>query len=113
MSLFQQLLSRFDVLVEDLRTKVKPWFARRFNSFQRSVNRFMNMYGRYTVFEFAPFVGVYGLLLNFPANVLAGIPFTWETVVSMGLVFYFVSEELTDVFGELQPVVKINARVDN
>jgi len=38
---------------------------------------------------------------------------TVETVVSWGLVFYFVSEEVVDVANELKPYIRISAKVDN
>jgi len=70
-------------------------------------------YAKYVLFEVAPFVLAYGLMLNFPLSVLLGWALTVETVVSWGLVFYFVSEELTAIANELKPYVRISAKVDN
>lgn len=70
-------------------------------------------YLKYFLYEFAPYVVAYGVMLNFPASVLFGWALTAETVVSWGLVFYFVSEEFPSIANELKPYVKINAKVDN
>jgi len=70
-------------------------------------------YVKYALFEIAPFVLAYGVMLNFPASVLLGWALTVETVVSWGLVFYFVSEELTGIANELKPYIRVSAKVDN
>lgn len=70
-------------------------------------------YGKYFLYEFAPYVAAYGLMINFPLGVLLGWELSAATVVSWGLVFYFVSEELTDIANELKPYIRVNAKVDN
>jgi hypothetical protein len=80
---------------------------------KKNVSSYGKRYSKYVLFEVAPFVGVYGLMINFPVSVLLGWVLTVETVVSWGLVFYFVSEELTSIANELKPYIRISAKVDN
>lgn len=70
-------------------------------------------YGKYFLYEFLPFVVSYGLVVNFPLSVLLGWALTVETVFSWGLVFYIVSEELTEIANELKPYVRVSAKVDS
>lgn len=70
-------------------------------------------YISYAVFELAPYVAVYGLMINFPLKVLLGWPLSVETVASWGLVFYFVDQEFVSLFNELKPYIRVNAKVDN
>lgn len=70
-------------------------------------------YGKYFAFEFLPYVTAYGLMINFPLHALLGMAFTVQTVISWGLVFYFVSEELTSIFNEMKPYIRVSAKVDN
>lgn len=70
-------------------------------------------YGKYFAFELLPFVVAFGVMINIPVSVLLGWAFTVETVVSWGLVFYFVSEELTDIANDLKPYIRVSAKVDN
>jgi len=78
-----------------------------------NLKTYSSVYGKYILFEFAPVVAAYGLMINFPLSVLLGWALTVETVVSWGLVFYFVSEEVVDVANELKPYIRISAKVDN
>jgi len=78
-----------------------------------SFKEYGSAYGGYALFELAPFVVAYGLMINFPLSVLLGMAFTVKSVVSWGLVFYFVSEELVDIVNELKPYVRVSAKVDN
>lgn len=70
-------------------------------------------YSKYFLFEFAPYVVAYGLMVNFPVSVLLAWGLTVETVVSWGLAFYFVSEELPAIANELKPYIRVSAKVDN
>jgi len=97
----------------------KKWyrFKKRFKRYKLYVKDNLATYGKayskYFLFEFAPFVVAYGVMLNFPVAVLLGWVLSVETVVAWGLVFYFVSEELTSVANELKPYIRISAKVDN
>lgn len=102
MSFLQQVRQRYqDFDAPDLRSRVKP------------VSDLVRAYGKYLLTEFLPVVVAYGLIINYPASVLLGLPFTFESVLGWGLVFYLVDEELTSIINDLQPVVKVSARVDN
>lgn len=100
------------------------WVSRRKYRFRKAVRphkRYikhnLSVYGeaylKYFLYEFAPYVVAYGLMINFPVSVLLGWALTVETVVSWGLVFYFVSEELTGIANELKPYIRVNTKVDN
>jgi hypothetical protein len=80
---------------------------------KENLSTYGKAYVKYALFEITPFVVAYGLMLNFPVSVLLGWALTVETVVSWGLVFYFVSEEFTEIANELKPYVRISAKVDN
>lgn len=102
MSFVQQVRQRYqDFDTPDFRSRLEP------------VSELLRAYGKYILLEFLPVVVAYGLIINYPASVLLGLPFTLESVIGWGLVFYLVDEELTSIINDLQPVVKISARVDN
>lgn len=69
-------------------------------------------YVKYFVKELTPYVALYGLALNIPLHVLMDMDLTVQTVLSWGLVFYFISEELTDIANELKPYIRVSAKVD-
>jgi len=81
--------------------------------FKENLSIYGKAYGKYALFEVIPFMAAYGLMLNFPVSVLLGWSLTVETVVAWGLVFYFVSEELTSIANELKPYIRVSAKVDN
>jgi len=69
-------------------------------------------YFMYGAAEFLPYVAAYGLVVNVPLTVLLGMRFNWKTVLSWGLVFYLVQEELTSFFEQAIPYVRVSAKVD-
>lgn len=93
--------------------KKKKYFLRRkYNGYTNRLNDFLSAYGSYFVLEFAPYVVAYGLVLNTPLTVLAGMAFTWKTVLSWGLVFYVVENEVVDMLNQMKPTVRVTAKVD-
>lgn len=91
----------------------KNYLDNKYRGFVDRLKRYGEMYGTYVVYEFVPYVFAYGLIINFPAHVLLGFGFTWETVLSWGLAFYLVREELTSFLNEVKPYIRVSAKVDN
>jgi len=91
----------------------KYYLRKKYRVFRDLTVERVRVYGTYLMFDIAPYIVAYGVMINFPVSVLLGWALTVETVVSWGLVFYFVSEELTDVANELKPYIRVNAKVDN
>lgn len=93
--------------------RFKKWFRRKKAWLREKLNTYGRAYFRFVCFEFAPYIAAFGLMINFPLSVLLGWSLTVETVVSWGLVFYFVDEELTSIANELKPYIRISAKVDS
>lgn len=47
--------------------------------------------------QFLIVVAVYGLILNFVFTALLNLPFTFTKICALGLVAYFLKEELPDI----------------
>jgi len=58
--------------------------------FKKNLFKYGKVYGKYFLFEYAPFVLAYGLMVNFPGMVLLGWSLTAATVVSYGVISYLV-----------------------
>lgn len=84
--------------------RFRDWLAR---VRRRYVTELASPYLRYLAGEFAPYVAAYGVVVGVPMHFLFGYGLSLPLVVSWGLVFYLVDEELVSWLNELKPYVRV------
>ena len=75
--------------------------------FLRRVKEGVVPLARYVGLEFAPFVAAYGAVVSVPMHFVFGFELSPLAVVSWGLLFYLVDEEVLSWVKELKPYVRV------
>jgi len=91
----------------------KNTFSKYYKYAKSNLALYGKAYGKFFAFEFMPYVVAYGLMINFPVTALLGWALTVVTVLSWGLVFYLIDEEVTSIFNEMKPYIRVSVKVDN
>jgi len=91
--------------------RFRKWLRPKKSYLKQNISAYGSAYSKYFLFEFAPYVVAYGLMINFPVAMLLGWALTVETVISWGLVFYLIDEEFISMAERLKPYIRV--KVDN